>query len=76
MANVHSDSETKYRDAQLDIHLDPMGKVESLFDWFENAEPILDLEPEVLKKPGKWLKTNVKGVEIYKVDGEKRFNNV
>jgi len=67
MANVHSHSEDKHRDSQLDIHLDPMGKVKSLFDWFEDAEPILDLEPEVLKKPGKWMKMHGGG-EVYVVD--------
>lgn len=63
MAHVHSHPEDKFRDAQLDMHLEPIGKVRSLFD---EAADVTELEPEVLRRPGKWMKCGDTPFEVYR----------
>jgi len=46
------------------------GRWEPIKSLFIDAEPVFDLEPEILKKPGRWVKCGDTPFEVYRVDGE------
>lgn len=64
-----------FRDQQLDNFLED-GERSNVISLFDGVDEVEELEPEELKKPGKWHKTSTKGLEVYVVDDKPRFNNV
>lgn len=46
------------------------GRWEPVKSLFDEADDVTELEPEVLKKPGKWMKCGDSGFEVYRADGK------